>query len=597
MDFRKLARMPVVAALLSALFPGLGQAAAGQPRRGAIVAIPMLSIIAALLLIFIFDRSSLFGLTLNQGWLTSLLILDLLALVYHVWAVVDSYVVATRGQVQQERRRRSASASWAAILGVLVIVSGTVVVHAKAASVDMDWQHALYCLTAKTPCWIDPNATFDVNASDDISDIDNQDGGIFDTPTPTASGSAASPTPAPTIDINALPTFNTTADSQNWAADGQLNVLLLGLGVQANKAALGPDTIMVLHASMTTGQAELVSIGRNNYCTPLPTKEIAAYYPASNPQGYSCPAGTYGNMLNSLPNEILGHCDRWPIPEYASTCGQSGDPNRYPRAYKGFEMTIGNLLGLHIDGSMWINPTGLTTLIDTLGGVDIKVTTRLYDKPCGPKGSEQAQIAASLTNVPQSYNVCSDTAHWGYYVPTGQNGIQNMKNLAASSNGGLAIYTIPGHSSDVAFVIQPGTYHMNGDWALAYARTRIFDPQGDFGRAARQQNLLSSLRKDLDPCRFASVQNVASLVNVLQDIPYGFNTDLDVLNADNVKAWANLGKRVLGENVQEIVLTPQSVGMSGYAWDVNSIAKAQQLVQQNFTAAPVATAGASSSCS
>ena len=353
---------------------------------------------------------------------------------------------------------------------------------------------------------------------------------------------------------------------------------------------------MVLHASMTTGAAELISVGRNNYCTPLPTQEIAKNYP--NPAN-GCPPGTWGSMLNALPNEILNHCSRWPIPEFASTCGkpEDRDPNTgnyYQRAYKGFEMTIGNLLGLHIDGSMWINPLGLTTLIDTLGGVDITVSTRLYDKPCGPNGSSQQKISATLTSVPGT-NTCADTTHWGYYVPTNLSGIQQMQQAASASGGGLSVFPIPGHSGDIAFVIQPGTYHMNGDWAMAYARTRIYDPLGDFGRAARQQNLLSSLRKGLDPCRFTNVANVLPLLGAVQAIPFGFNTDLDITNGDNLKAWANLAKGVLSDNVQQIVLTPNKVGMNGYAWDPTSIAKAQQLVKTNFVKPAAASPGASGS--
>jgi anionic cell wall polymer biosynthesis LytR-Cps2A-Psr (LCP) family protein len=581
MRFPKVLRTPIAAAALSALFPGLGEAAAGQPRRGAIVAIPALSLIGVLLLIFLIDRNSIFGLALNQGWLTSLLLLDIIALLYHLWAIVDSFLVAGRQGVRDERRRRTTAPRWPAITAVVLIVSGTFVVHAGAARVDMDWQHALYCATAKIPCWVTDNNAAPPPLASDIADVP----GPLDSATPGPSGSTASATPMPTIDISKLQTFSTTADAQQWDADGQLNVLLLGLGVQANGAALGPDTIMVMHASVNSGQAELISVGRNNYCTPLPTQEIAAKYP--NPP-YNCPAGTYGPMLFNLPNEILGHCDKWPIPEYAATCGQKGDENRYLRAYKGFEMTVGNLLGIHIDGSMWINPVGLTSLVDALGGVNITVTTRLYDKPCGPAGTTQQKVGAQL-NVPGTAT-CQDTAHWGYFVPTGGAGIQRMKDQAASTPG-LQVYTIPGQSWDVAFVIQPGTYHLNGDWAMAYARTRIYDPQGDFGRAARQQNLLSSLRKTLDPCKFASVSNVLPLLGIVQAIPYGFNTDLDITNPQNLKSWAGLAKRVLGDNVQQIVLTPKLVGMNGYAWDATSVQNARNVVQQGFQKAPTASPG------
>ncbi|HEX7590749.1 MAG TPA: LCP family protein [Candidatus Limnocylindrales bacterium] len=598
MDYRSLLKAPLVAAILSFVFPGLGQAAAGDKRRGAIVAIPALAVVGVFLLILIFDRGELFGLALNQQWLTSLLIVDIVAFVYHAWAVVDSYLLAAKSPVEkvQSRRRpsRSARRGLVGMLGLVVVLSGAGLVHGSVAKVDMDWQRALYCLTAKIPCWVNADTqTFDPNKTEIAEAPPTQ--------MPDSSGSVASVTPMPTYDVSKIPTFATTPSSENWDDDGQLNVLLLGIGVEDNPAALGPDTIMVLHVGVNTGQAELISIGRNNYCTPLPTQEIAANYPSSP---YNCPAGTWGYLLNGLPNEILSHCDRWPIPEYKSTCGQSGDENLYRRAYKGFEMTIGYLLGLKIDGSMWINPTGMTTLIDSLGGVDITVQTNLFDKPCGPVGTAQQKIGSKL-NVPGNAT-CADTSHWGYFVPTGDSGVQHMKDLAAASGGGLAVYDVPGHSPDVAFAINPGTYHMNGDWALAYARTRIYDPPPyEYVRAGRQQVLLASLRKSLDPCKFASLSGIGPILGALKAIPYGFNTDMDILNPQNLKAWAGLAKSVLGDNVQRLVLDPQLVGMGPteqfVSWDPNTtIPKARALVQQYYqkapTASPGASGGGSSSC-
>jgi hypothetical protein len=149
-----LLKTPSGAALLSFLFPGLGQASAGNLVRGAIVAIPMLAVIGIFALILIFDRSSLFGLPLDQGWLTSLLILDLMLFVYHLWAVLDAYVLA--GKARPDRLQVGASPSkWATVFSVGVLLIGTIGVHAAVAEVDMSWRHALSCDTAATPCWYD----------------------------------------------------------------------------------------------------------------------------------------------------------------------------------------------------------------------------------------------------------------------------------------------------------------------------------------------------------------------------------------------------------------------------------------------------------
>ena len=593
-------RKPVGAAALSFLFPGLGQAAAGDRNRGAIVAIPMLAALGAFLLIAIFDRSSILGLAVDQGWLTSLLILDLVAFIYHVWAIVDSYRVASNAGAKKRRGTRQTT-SMAAVVGVVVLLSGTVFLHAGVAKVDSDWQHALYCLTAKVPCWVtDSNQTDDPNATDN-SDSGNGIADLVDTSSPGAVGSDGTPKPIPTYDLGSLPSLSTTIDSQNWNADGELNVLLMGLGVQKgnNATQLGPDTIMVMHVGMNSGQAELISVGRNNYCMPLPTSEIAAHYSTSV---NGCPAGTWGHGTWDLPNEILAHCSKWPIPEYASTCG-----HRYLRAYKGTELTIGYLLGLHIDGSMWINPRGLSTLIDALGGVNITVTTKLVDGPCGYAGSANNKLGAlsQFSGIGRPY--CPDTSHTGYFVPTGLDGVQKMKDLAAGSGGGLTMIPVPGHPYDVGFIMRTGTYHMNGEWALAYARTRIYT--NDASRSLRQQELLRYIKKDLDPCHFASVGNVLPLLGALQAIPQGFNTNMDLTNGDNLQAWAAMAKKVLGPNVQELVLTQTggkgatgqgAVKASGIwwpAWDPNSINKARQLVRNNFVKPSAGTGGSgSSSC-
>ena len=108
---RALLRKPMAAAILSAVFPGVGQAAAGYPIRGAIVAIPALTVVGAFLLILIVQGHSILDSAFNQQWLTSLLLLDLVALVYHLWAVLDTYVLAGRA-LEKPRRSGSSPRKW-----------------------------------------------------------------------------------------------------------------------------------------------------------------------------------------------------------------------------------------------------------------------------------------------------------------------------------------------------------------------------------------------------------------------------------------------------------------------------------------------------
>jgi anionic cell wall polymer biosynthesis LytR-Cps2A-Psr (LCP) family protein len=572
-------RTPTGAALLSFAFPGLGQAAAGDRRRGAIVSIPALAILAAFAVILIFDRGSLFGLALNQQWLSSLLILDVVAFVYHSWAIIDAYLMA-RGALPKKRAASTSVSKWATLLGVGIIVSGTIAVHGAVAETDASWQHALYCLTAATPCWVTADNGPQGSASTDLA---NQALPSLES-SPGPSGSVASAAPLTTFSLASLPSFTTTAKAWSWNPNGQLNLLLAGIGVQNDPSQLGADTIMVLHVDRVSGRAALISVGRNNICVPLP-QGIAEHF-ATGRNG--CPAYTWPQMINDIPNEFLGHCNV--VPLYQDTCGQANDPNRYPRAYKGFEETIGGLLGLTIDGSMWVNPVGLTRLIDDLGGIDINVPTTVYDEPCGPAGTWQ-----------NKFYYCA-YAHDGYSVPTGVAGVQKM--IADAKNSGGLQSISWSQDQNTAMVIKAGQQHMDGDWTLAYARTREFTNGGDFNRAGRQQLVLKALRTDLDPCKFASPGNVVGLLSSLSDVPYAFNSDMPITDPQNLREWASLAKGILGGSVNSIVLDPATTGqpfVGGYpAVDATSWAKIKSIVANSLDSVPAATAsdgtGGGSSC-
>ena len=581
-------RSPIGAASMSFVVPGLGQATAGQPRRGAIIAIPAFALLGAVLLMLIFSRSSVYGLVVDQQWLTSLLILDLVAFFYHLWAIADAYLEAGRERTKEQRRRRARSSKWPAVVGVALILSGTVALHAGVASVDMEWQHTLYCLTAANPCPRPGGDVADTNPSDNpyaasFTDISSTD----------SSGSGASPSALSTYDIHDLQSFPTTTVSQNWAADGQLNVLLLGIGVGGDSACakpnddlpcrLGPDTLMVLHVDIGSGKAALISIGRNFLCVPLP-QEIATHFPTGI---NGCPAYSYPYMINSLGTLAWSACGK--LPYYQDTCGKDRDEGAYQRAMRAFETTLGTLLGMDgkpgdlgvIDGTVTINPVGLTTLIDDLGGVDVTVKTKLYDKPCGPAGTWQQKTGGSI-GVPGTAT-CSD-AHNGYSVPTGMAGVKNMERDKAQA--GATIYWKS--DRDIAFVMQAGTHHFDGDWALAFARTRMYT--SDFDRAARQQQLLVALRSEFDPCTIAP-----RLPSLIGHISWAFHTNMPLNNGEDLKAWTNLAHNMLGSNVKNIVLNPRDAdiampGVGGYpAVDPASWARIKYKVAHSLDGVPAAT--------
>src|SRR3954453_5610429 len=87
---------PTLAAFLSFVFPGAGQAYAGDTRKGLVWAIPMLLIIVVGLLFLLGGSAALTSLLTAEKAL-ALIIFDFAFFLYHVAAMVDAYDVARRG--------------------------------------------------------------------------------------------------------------------------------------------------------------------------------------------------------------------------------------------------------------------------------------------------------------------------------------------------------------------------------------------------------------------------------------------------------------------------------------------------------------------
>ncbi len=111
------------------------------------------------------------------------------------------------------------------------------------------------------------------------------------------------------------------------------------------------------------------------------------------------------------------------------------DPGTYPLGGpETMKAAVGELLGVQIDYIGAVDFLGFTSAVDAVGGVDITVTRPVHD--------------------------------YGYR--------DEYNNL-------------------VGFHIEPGTYHMDGYTALAFARSRKGAGDNDYTRAARQQQVIAAV--------------------------------------------------------------------------------------------------------
>ena len=133
------------------------------------------------------------------------------------------------------------------------------------------------------------------------------------------------------------------------------------------------------------------------------------------------------------------------------------DPNTYPLGGpETLKAAVGALLGIRIDYIATVDFLGFTSAVDAVGGVDVTVERAVHDY-----------------GYPDEYN------------------------------------------NVVGFHIEPGTYHMDGNTALAFARSRLGAGDNDFTRADRQQRVIEALGSEMR--RGGWLLNLPSLLDAVGD--------------------------------------------------------------------------------
>lgn len=190
------------------------------------------------------------------------------------------------------------------------------------------------------------------------------------------------------------------APAPDWQRE-RINVLLLGIDSNSRRTQSLTDSIIVASADPSGKSVSMLSIPRDLVDVPLPD------------------GGVYRPKINSLVSAAEQAPDRF---AYAQGSGV--------RALAG---ALSTLLGVPIHYYARVNLDGFVRMVDTLGGVDIRVRRAL-----------------------------DDPAYRDYGVR--------------------------------GFSIQPGLHHLSGPEALAYARIRRAQGENDFTRADRQQQVLVAIR-------------------------------------------------------------------------------------------------------
>jgi LCP family protein required for cell wall assembly len=327
-------RSPFTAAFLSLLFPGLGHGYLGAYRRGLGFAAPPL-LFGALVAGFAVRMSAtdLAGLAIQQWFLITVFVGNLVALVYRACAIVDAWSIArmlagSRPERTSTALRQAGIASVASLAAVLLVMS---TIHLAVARYD-----ALLSDTAA--CIFDPEAGCNPDASPGPSGEETGE-----TEAPEASGTPE-PSVGPAVTGPVVPPWNGT---------DRLNILLIGADEQGG--GHNTDTMITVSIDPTSGQVVMFTLPRDTVDVPLPPG------PARSVWGSS-----YAGKINSFFVAARGRADAFP-------------GTRATRGYTGLKSALGYLYGLDIKYYVEVNFDGFRKVVDALGGVTINVQVPVVD--------------------------------------------------------------------------------------------------------------------------------------------------------------------------------------------------------------------------
>jgi len=356
---RRRARSAFTAAFLSLIFPGLGHAYAGAWYRAlAFAAAPFLLLALSLGVVATY-RLELVGVVLQPAMLISILVGNVVALLYRVVAAVDAYRVALFLNRWDEGAGRLgpsrsilAPVSIAGLLAVILVMGGA---HAAVAYYDLqalDLVQGIFNPTGGEDPTPDPSAS--VTPAPDGSG--NAGEAPLSTPPPGATAAAGDPTLPP------------------WDGKGRLNVLLIGSDRRPGEGSYNTDTLIVASVDPASGQVAMFSLPRDTTGIPLAGPARSFF------------GTTWNRKINALFQQARARPDLFPGGKLSG--------------YQALKDTLGGLYGLQIQYFVEVDFGGFTQVVDALGGVTVNVQLPVVDDYYpGDKGALRVYIPTGVQHM------------------------------------------------------------------------------------------------------------------------------------------------------------------------------------------------------
>lgn len=221
---------PWLAAALSFLFPGAGQAYAGQGRAAAIFALPIVVLVGLAALVLVSPLELPRNAILSTRFLIAVLLLNALVFAWRSGAIAHAGLLL--GPPGQRRRRRTIGA-------VSALLVATVAMHAWVGVVVVQLEGTLSEVFGGT----DPGRHPDPS----------------EPPAPSQAPGQPEPTPFP-----------------RWDGTERLNILLLGTDAAPGRGAALTDVILLVSVDPIDETAVMVSVPRDTGFVPLGDRSVYA---------------------------------------------------------------------------------------------------------------------------------------------------------------------------------------------------------------------------------------------------------------------------------------------------------------------------------
>ncbi len=477
-----------LAAVLSALIPGVGQWYAGRTLRGWLFFAPHVVLLAGTIVGYRRGTLGLLELAVQPDLLRVFVIGDAVALIWRAWAAIDAWMVVVPGWRPSVWSRAALGAIVVVLAAPHVLVGGyamrgiqlvetVFVTEEEVAATTTTTMTTATTVTTSLP----PEATPDPQIALQlmVPDADSARNLIFrqDMGDPDAVAVLADVLAPPSLVEAPFVAFDQRVDP------GRISFLLVGGDAGPGRTGLRTDTMMVATIDTATGDAAIFGMPRNFKYIPLPKsmhgvwveeeqEALRAMWTDDDEDGI--PDQWVDLDGDELPDEPeFESCDCY-VEMLNSIYGRT---RSWDRSYPGtpdpgmaaLRDVVSHLLDLRIDYYVLVDMAAFVRGIDAIGGVDVMVQDPLHVTVSAPwEGAPKATV-----NVEEGMN------------------------------------------------------HLTGFEALAYTRWRW--GSSDYARMQRQRCLVRAAAAQADPVTLLTAfPTIASVIedNVVTDVPASFLPEL-----------------------------------------------------------------------